>query len=86
MSPTLAALLPPPPTIDAIIHNVITEISRYAHLAPSICLSAEIIQEAERRRRSLIMSQNRVVARPPGLPNPNWDREIEGGRRRRTPI
>lgn len=51
MSPTLSTLLPPPLRIDAIISNVVAEVERYSHLAPSLKLSAEIIRDAERRRQ-----------------------------------
>ncbi|KAJ5117052.1 hypothetical protein N7526_011161 [Penicillium atrosanguineum] len=43
MSPTLSTLLSPPSSTDAIISSVIVEVERYAHLAPSLKLSAEII-------------------------------------------
>ena len=51
MSPSLAALLPPAHSMDAIIADVVAEIERLAHLAPSLRLSAEIVSEAEERRR-----------------------------------
>ena len=47
MTPSLSQLLPPPATMDDIINNVVLEMERYAHLAPSLQLSAEIIREAE---------------------------------------
>jgi hypothetical protein len=54
MSPSLSSILstlvPSLDTIDAIINDVVMEIERYAHLAPSLSLSAEIIREAEMRR------------------------------------
>lgn len=50
MSPTLASLLPPSDVMDKIINDVILEIERYAHLAPSLQLSYEIVSEAEQRR------------------------------------
>jgi hypothetical protein len=50
MSPILSSLLPPPQQMDIIIEDVILEIERYAHLAPSLQLSAEIVREAEHRR------------------------------------
>jgi hypothetical protein len=79
MSPSLAALLPPAHTVDAMIYSVINEITRYSHLAPSIRLSADIIQEAEQRRRAVLASTPR---RPPA-----WDRESRDPRGgRRTPI
>ena len=56
MSPSLSALLPPPQRIDSIITDVIVEIERYAHLAPSLKLSAEIVREAEVRRQRFLRS------------------------------
>lgn len=58
MSPSLssiiATLVPNIETIDVIINDVVVEIERYAHLAPSLSLSAEIIREAEMRRRTYL--------------------------------
>jgi hypothetical protein len=58
MSPSLssiiATLVPHLDTVDAIINDVVLEIERYTHLAPSLSLSAEIIREAEMRRRSFL--------------------------------
>lgn len=51
MSISLSALLPPPETMDSIINDVVVEVERYAHLAPSLQLSAEIVREAEHRRQ-----------------------------------
>lgn len=51
MSASLSALLPPPTTMDDIINNVIHEVERLAHLAPSLRLSAELIREAEGKRQ-----------------------------------
>ncbi|KAF2195226.1 hypothetical protein K469DRAFT_681562 [Zopfia rhizophila CBS 207.26] len=56
MSPSLSALLPPPHQMDIIIDDVVLEIERYAHLAPSLRLSAEIIREAEERRQMFLRS------------------------------
>ncbi|KAJ5898599.1 hypothetical protein N7504_008887 [Penicillium tannophilum] len=56
MSPTLSILLPASPHVDAIISNVIAEVNGYAHLAPSLKLSAEIIRDAERRRQIWLRS------------------------------
>jgi len=60
MSPSLSAiintLVPHHDAIDQIINNVVVEIERYAHLAPSLSLSSEIIREAELRRRSYLHS------------------------------
>jgi hypothetical protein len=56
MSPTLSTLLPPAQRMDAIIAGVISEVERYAHLAPSLKLSAEIIRDAERRRQICLRS------------------------------
>lgn len=58
MSPTLnsiiASLVSPRDSVDRIINDVVMEIERYAHLAPSLSLSAEIIREAEMRRRNYL--------------------------------
>lgn len=56
MSPTLSTLLPASPHVDAIISSVIAEVNLYAHLAPSLKLSAEIIHDAERRRQIWLRS------------------------------
>lgn len=57
MSPKLAALLPPTTSVEAIIAEVIAELSRLAHLAPSLKLSAEIVQEAGTRRKMFFDNQ-----------------------------
>lgn len=58
MSPSLSAILstlvPHLDAVDAIINDVVVEIERYAHLAPSLGLGAEIIREAEMRRRAYL--------------------------------
>ena len=54
LSSILATLVPSLDTIDAIINDVILEIERYSHLAPSISLSSEILTEAEMRRRTFL--------------------------------
>ncbi|KAJ4332993.1 hypothetical protein N0V87_007970 [Didymella glomerata] len=51
MTQSLSQLLPPPATMDDIINNVVLEMERYAHLAPSIRLSAELVREAEGKRQ-----------------------------------
>lgn len=56
MSPILSVLLPPTARTDAIIAGVVAEVERYAHLAPSLKLSAEIIRDAERRRQIRLRS------------------------------
>ena len=56
MSPPLSSLLPPPRQTDAIIQDVILEIEQFARLAPSLRLSAEILREAEDRRRLILRS------------------------------
>lgn len=56
MCPSLSALLPPPHQMDIIIDDVVLEIERYGHLAPSLRLSAEIIREAEERRQMFLRS------------------------------
>lgn len=58
MSPSLSSILlnlvPHRETIDQIINDVVMEIERYAVLAPSLSLAAEIIKEAEVRRRAFL--------------------------------
>ncbi|KAL4923202.1 putative C6 finger domain protein [Aspergillus undulatus] len=56
MSPTLATLLPSAARADGIITSVIVEVDRYAHLAPSLKLSAAILRDAERRRQICLKS------------------------------
>ncbi|KAF7594280.1 hypothetical protein BBP40_009680 [Aspergillus hancockii] len=56
MSPALSVLLPPASQVDGIISEVAAEVERYAHLAPSLRLSAEIIRDAERRRQICLRS------------------------------
>ncbi|KAI5249028.1 hypothetical protein E4T43_01154 [Aureobasidium subglaciale] len=57
MSPRLAALLPPTISVEVIIAEVVNELNRLAHLAPSLNLSAEIVREAEVRRKIFFSSQ-----------------------------
>ncbi|KAJ9160966.1 hypothetical protein NKR19_g2801 [Coniochaeta hoffmannii] len=58
MSPSLMSILltlvPHRESIDQMINEVVTEIERYAVLAPSLSLGAEIIKEAEIRRRTFL--------------------------------
>jgi len=58
MSPSLSgivnSLIPHLDTVDRIINDVVMEMERYAHLAPSLSLNAEIIREAEMRRRAYL--------------------------------
>ncbi|KAJ9621687.1 hypothetical protein H2203_007176 [Taxawa tesnikishii (nom. ined.)] len=49
-------MLPPARSMDVIIADVIAEIERLAHLAPSLRLSAEMLREAEERRRMFFVS------------------------------
>ncbi|KAL4781919.1 hypothetical protein BJX76DRAFT_333958 [Aspergillus varians] len=56
MSPALSTLLPSTFRVDGIISSVIVEVDRYAHLAPSLKLSAEILRDAERRRQICLRS------------------------------
>ena len=51
MAPSLASVLPPREEMDGMFMEVVEEVGRYAHLAPSLGLSAEIIREAEERRQ-----------------------------------
>ena len=53
VNPTLAALLPPAQQMDAMIAEVVGELDRLAHLAPSIRLCAEMVREAEERRQAM---------------------------------
>jgi len=62
LSPSLAELLPPPHQMNAIIDDVVREIERYAHLAPSLRLSADIIREADNRRRITLRSSSTIAA------------------------
>lgn len=61
MSPTLSALLPPADQVDRMISEVVAEVERYAHLAPSLKLSAEIIRDAEKRRQICLRSTGRCT-------------------------
>lgn len=58
MSPSLSnillTLVPHREVIDQIINDVIMDIERMAILAPSLTLAAEIIKEAEVRRRTFL--------------------------------
>jgi hypothetical protein len=58
MSPSLTSILltlvPHRDTIDRIIDDVVMDIERMAVLAPSISMAAEIIKEAEVRRRNFL--------------------------------
>ncbi|KAK0629809.1 hypothetical protein B0T17DRAFT_506329 [Bombardia bombarda] len=58
MSPSLSSILlslvPHRDTIDQIINDVVMEVERYSVLSPSLSLSAEIIKEAEVRRRAFL--------------------------------
>jgi hypothetical protein len=58
MSPSLFSiiltLVPHREAIDQIINDIIIDIERMAVLAPSLSLAAEIIKEAEVRRRSFL--------------------------------
>ncbi|OQN96044.1 hypothetical protein B0A48_17844 [Cryoendolithus antarcticus] len=57
LSSSLAALLPPAHQMNVIIAEVVAEVERMAHLAPSIRLCAEIMREAEERRQALLQIQ-----------------------------
>jgi len=48
------SIVPRPEVIDQIINDVVVEIERYSVLSPSLSLSAEIIKEAEVRRRTFL--------------------------------
>ncbi|KAL7271297.1 hypothetical protein RUND412_005957 [Rhizina undulata] len=61
MSPALASILPAPEKMDVMFQDVIEEVERYAHLAPSLRLSAEIIREAEERRQVFLRNSGMRV-------------------------
>jgi hypothetical protein len=54
VSPSLAALMPPPQAMDILIAEVVGELERLAHLAPSIQLCFEMVREAEERRQAIM--------------------------------
>lgn len=54
LSRPLRELLPPRVRMDDMILGVVTEVERLAHLAPSLQRCAEILREAEERRRMLV--------------------------------
>jgi len=58
MSPALSAILltlvPHRAALDCIISDAVLEVERYAVLAPSLSLSAEIVREADARRRAFL--------------------------------
>ncbi|RBQ68851.1 hypothetical protein VDGD_00432 [Verticillium dahliae] len=58
MSPSLGSILltlcGSREAIDQIINDVVMEVERYSNLAPSLSLAAEIIKEAEVRRRAFL--------------------------------
>jgi hypothetical protein len=60
MSPSLSSILltlvPHREALDQIINDVIMDIEKMAVLAPSLSLAAEIIKEAEVRRRTFLNS------------------------------
>jgi hypothetical protein len=60
LSGALAALLPPAHQMNVMIAEVVAEIERMAHLAPSIRLCAELMREAEERRQALLATQTQV--------------------------
>ncbi|CAK7228117.1 hypothetical protein SBRCBS47491_006795 [Sporothrix bragantina] len=54
LSSILLTIVPHREVLDQIITDVVVEIERYAGLAPSLALAAEIIREAEVRRRAFL--------------------------------
>ncbi len=54
VSQTLSALMPSAREVDMMILEVVAELDRLAHLAPSIRLCAEMVREAEERRHLMI--------------------------------
>ena len=65
LSASLAALLPPVHQMNVIIAEVVAEIERMAHLAPSIRLCAELMREAEERRQAILVTQAQGQAQAP---------------------
>ena len=59
LSPFLSKLLPPSGQMDSIIGEVVSEVGRLGHLAPSLGLCAQIVKEAEARRQVLIQRMQR---------------------------
>lgn len=59
LSPVLSQLLPPVQQMNVIIAEVVMEVERLAHLAPSVKLCAEIMREAEQRRQVLVQRPKR---------------------------
>lgn len=51
LSPSLTTLLPPGPSMDAIIGDVLVEVERSAHLAPSLRFAVDMVREMEERRQ-----------------------------------
>lgn len=60
LSGALAALLPPAHQMNVMIAEVVAEVERMAHLAPSIRLCAELMREAEERRQALLGAQTQL--------------------------
>jgi hypothetical protein len=51
--------------MDVMFQDVIEEVERYAHLAPSLRLSAEIIREAEERRQVYLRNTGSLAYKRP---------------------
>ncbi|KAF2402258.1 hypothetical protein EJ06DRAFT_473573 [Trichodelitschia bisporula] len=66
MSPSLATLLPRPQELNSIIDGVVVEVQRYAHLAPSLKLAAELVRQAEERRRMNMRSPSMAYVKVVG--------------------
>lgn len=54
LSNIILRLVPHREVMDQIFQEVIVEIERYAVLAPSLSLAAEIVKDAEVRRRAFL--------------------------------
>ena len=54
LSTILLSLVPHRAALDCIINDAVLELERYAVLAPSLSLSAEIVREADARRRAFL--------------------------------
>ena len=54
LSKALSPMLPPERPIDDVIAQVLGETQSVAHVAPSLALCADIVREAEERRRAIL--------------------------------
>ena len=61
MSASLAQFLPPPDHLDGMLMGVVEEMERYAELAPSLRVCAQVLREAEETRRGLLNRPTRMA-------------------------